>query len=190
MRKSLALLAFVALFAACTAKPAPTSTADPTPTSAPTPDIEATVVAAVATALVAQPAAVPTWTPEPPRRQIIEVTHTTETIHYPVNGVTNAEIFASLEANGPGFGDNELDMFTVGLAVFEPLFSYTLKDNSICILDSATLDIKSTVTLPRHANIAALSGRQLDRWRQLEADTALHEQIHVDISLAKMNEFT
>jgi len=148
-------------------------------------------------------AAVPTGTPEPrptatatplaispPRRQIIEVAHTTETIYYPVNGVTTEEIFASLEANGPDIGDKGVDMFTLGLAVFEPLFSYTLKDNSICLLDSATLDIKSTVTLPRHANIAALSGRQLDRWRQLEADTALHEQTHVGISLATMKEFT
>jgi len=57
MGKSLALLAFVALFAACAA--------DPTPTSAPTPDIQATVDAAIAEAATAQPTAIPTWTPEP-----------------------------------------------------------------------------------------------------------------------------
>jgi len=56
MRKKLALLAFIALFAACTA--------EPTPTSVPTPDIQATVDAAVAAASTVAPSAVPTWTPD------------------------------------------------------------------------------------------------------------------------------
>ena len=47
----LALLAFVALFAACTAEP--------------TPDIQATADAEVAAALGSRPTAVPTWTPKP-----------------------------------------------------------------------------------------------------------------------------
>ena len=73
MRKSLSLLAFLALFAACTAEPNPDAQATvdaavaeallTQPTA--TPDIQATVDVAVAEALAVQPTAVPTWTPQP-----------------------------------------------------------------------------------------------------------------------------
>jgi hypothetical protein len=57
MGKILALMAFVALFGACTAELAPTS--------APTPDIQATVDARFAEVVAAQPTAVQTWTSTP-----------------------------------------------------------------------------------------------------------------------------
>ena len=128
-------------------------------------------------------------TPTPTLRSVIEVTHVIETIYYPVSGVTTEEIFASVEANGPKSLHEGGDTFTTGLAEFEPLLTYSLKNGFSCTLSSATLAINSIVTLPRHTNIAALSPRQGDKWRQFAAEVALHEQTHVDISLATMKEF-
>ena len=122
---------------------------------------------------------------------VIKVTHVIKTIYYPVNGVTTTEIFESLAANSINPKALSLggDTFTAGLAEFEPLFTYSLEEGDSCILSSATLAVNSTVTLPRHANTAALSSLQSDRWRLFVAGVSLHEQTHVDISLATMKEF-
>ena len=130
--------------------------------------------------LVTQP------TPSP----VIEFTHVIKTIFYPVNGITTEEIFASVEANGPESIHQGGDKFTTGLAESEPLLTYSLKVDFPCILSSATLAINFTVTLPRHANTAALSPLQSDRWRQFAVNVALHEQTHVEITLATFKEFT
>ena len=129
--------------------------------------------------------------PTLPPRPVTKVTHVIETTYYPVNGVTTTEIFKSLAANSINPKALSLggDTFTAGLAEFEPLLTYHLEEDGSCILSSATLAVNSTVTLPRHANTAALSSRQSDRWILFVAAVALHEQAHVDISLATMKEF-
>ena len=129
--------------------------------------------------------------PTLPPRPVTKVTHVIETTYYPVNGVTTTEIFKSLAANSINPKALSLggDTFTAGLAEFEPLLTYHLEEDGSCILSSATLAVNSTVTLPRHANTAALSSRQSDRWILFVAAVALHEQTHVDISLATMKEF-
>ena len=129
--------------------------------------------------------------PTLPPRPVTKVTHVIETTYYPVNGVTTTEIFKSLAANSINPKALSLggDTFTAGLAEFEQLLTYHLEEDGSCILSSATLAVNSTVTLPRHANTAALSSRQSDRWLLFVAAVALHEQTHVDISLATMKEF-
>ena len=129
--------------------------------------------------------------PTLPPRPVTKVTHVIETTYYHVNGVTTTEIFKSLAANSINPKALSLggDTFTAGLAEFESLLTYHLEAGSSCILSSATLAVNSTVTLPRHANTASLSSRQLDRWLLFAATVALHEQAHVDISLATMKEF-
>ena len=129
--------------------------------------------------------------PTLPPRPVTKVTHVIETTYYPVNGVTTTEIFKSLAANSINPKALSLggDTFTAGLAEFEPLLTYHLEEDGSCILSSATLAVNSTVTLPRHANTAALSSRQSDRWILFVAAVALHEQTHVDISLVTMKEF-
>ena len=129
--------------------------------------------------------------PTLPLRPVTKVTHVIETTYYHVNGVTTTEIFNSLAANSINPKALSLggDTFTAGLAEFEPLLTYHLEEDGSCILSSATLAVNSTVTLPRHGNTAGLSSRQSDRWLLFAAAVALHEQTHVDISLATMKDF-
>lgn len=125
-----------------------------------------------------------------PLKPVIEVAHAIETNYYLVNGVTTEEIFESVKANGPKTPHQAGDAFTSGLAEFEAELTYSLHGNFTCEIVSANLVINSTVTLPRHANAEALSPQLVDRWRQFAAEVALHEQTHVEITLATMKEFT
>jgi tetratricopeptide (TPR) repeat protein len=102
MRKSLVLLAFVSLFAACAA--------EPTPTSAPTPDIEATVEARTAeetsrqaeidaaVAKASEAVVTPTPTPIPPMVPLATATPTSAQLETPsINYLELAEQYAETE---------------------------------------------------------------------------------------------
>ena len=103
----------------------------------------------------------------------------TTTKYYPVYGTTSQLIVDFVLAHGPQAEDGER-----GIGLAEPAPTLTWQPESIgssCIIGSMTLGMAVEVTLPKHAQLEALTPGLRDLWDELAEHVAWHEQQHVDI---------
>ena len=158
----------------------------------PTPDLQQAVVATPTPtpkptrSAVPTRTPVPTWTPIPsthtPVPPSVRLTHSLNTVYYPITGTTTRDIFDSVEANGPDLGQVLEGRFTSGLTESESSYEIEfLNHGESCELQSVVISLDLVVTLPEHSDPSSLSGLQLRRWQDFAEGVAVHEQTHVDI---------
>jgi predicted secreted Zn-dependent protease len=101
------------------------------------------------------------------------------TEHYQVQGRTTEAIFDYIERNGPTDGEGKR-----GSGLTSVVWGYEWQggptDNR-CVLRSMTIKADMEVTLPQHAEPAALPASIRMNWDAYAKSVAEHEQTHVDI---------
>jgi predicted secreted Zn-dependent protease len=125
----------------------------------------------------------PTATATP--RSVVTLTSSQTREFYLVDGTTTNDIFDSMAGNGlTSRSQQATEEFIVGLTQVSWSFETSnLEGFGSCSLTSAAIDLRFTVTLPRHSAPETMSESQAARWRDFVADTAAHEQTHVDLYL-------
>jgi predicted secreted Zn-dependent protease len=111
--------------------------------------------------------------------QRIELFTTLETLYYDVEGLTTEAIFNYIERHGPTDGEGKR-----GSGLTSVVWGYEWQGgpaSSRCSIRSMTIRADMQVTLPRHANEAALSPSIRRNWQNYAESVAVHEQTHVDI---------
>lgn len=106
---------------------------------------------------------------------------------YSVTGVTTDAIFDSIERNAPRLAG------TVALGVARIETNYTWKEtfrDGKCAVESMTVNLTLTVTLPTHLQIGSLSPSIRPKWDAFVNEIASHEQRHVDIYIEGPREMT
>lgn len=108
----------------------------------------------------------------------VQLTTSVSTRYYIVSGTTTAEIFDSIDRNGPRDGGVK----AVGLAAAS--WGYTWQPQPVpegCTISSMMVTLDVVVTLPRHQSETSLSQELRSRWNTFAANVAAHEQTHVEI---------
>jgi predicted secreted Zn-dependent protease len=111
----------------------------------------------------------------------IVLTKNTQTKYYTVTGLTTADIFDSIDKNGP-----RDDKGVKGSGLTAASWGYRWQPQNSqdgCIIASMTISLDIVVTLPKHANESSLIATLQKNWDQFEASVAKHEQTHVDIDV-------
>ena len=117
-------------------------------------------------------------------RETVRLTSSLDTVYYVVSGESTKEIFDSMKANALESKTTAKGSFAMGLTEALSSYEYEFLDRgSYCELQSADINMRMVVTLPRHSNTQALSDLQLSRWREYENRVGVHEQTHVDIHI-------
>lgn len=112
----------------------------------------------------------------------IQLSTNTSTRYYTVTGVTTAEIFDSIDKNGP-----RDDKGVKGSGLTAATWGYRWQPQPTsdgCVISSMTISLDIVVTLPRHSSEGSLSSTLAANWEEFEASVARHEQTHVDIDYA------
>ena len=101
------------------------------------------------------------------------------TAYYDVEGATTEAIFSFVERNGPTDGEGKR-----GSGLTSVTWGYEwqgMRSGDSCAIRSMTIRADIVVTLPRHANEAALDPAIRAHWQRYAEGVAAHEQRHVDI---------
>ena len=99
--------------------------------------------------------------------------------YYPVYGTTSQEIVAYMTNYGPVSSDGMR-----GLGIAKPVLGLTWQPEQragACYIGSMSITIEVAVTVPRHAQLDALSPGLRTLWLEFADSIAKHEQRHVDI---------
>ncbi|HEX5370589.1 MAG TPA: DUF922 domain-containing protein, partial [Dehalococcoidia bacterium] len=130
--------------------------------------------------------AAPTPTPTAGPQSIdvgnIQLQTSLKTSYYTVSGTTTGAIFASIEQNGPKDAQG-----TRGSGITSVVWGYkwtgSEQAGGSCSIGTMTIQVDMTVTLPQHADEAALTDSLQQHWETYSAAVATHEQHHVDMDL-------
>ncbi len=153
-------------------------TASPTPERTALPSPEPTITLTPSPTVVAPDSGTPTQTT--PRG--VRLIRSLATVYYQVSGTTTQDIFDSVKANGPVFGEETQGHFTSGLTESNSSYRVEFLDRGeSCDLQSVTINLDFIVTLPEYSDPSSLSDLQPGRWQDFAEAVAVHEQTHVDI---------
>ncbi len=119
-------------------------------------------------------------TPVPDGR--VDVQSSVSHQYYTVAGTTTADIFASIDQNGPR-DDNGVKGSGLTSATWSYRWQPEVQGDS-CVIQSMTIVLDIVVTLPQHENVEELSPNLSANWNNFVIAVSNHEQQHVDINLA------
>jgi predicted secreted Zn-dependent protease len=109
----------------------------------------------------------------------ITLSSTLSTKYYSVTGTTTAQIFETIDRNGP-----RDDRGLAGSGLTAATWSYRWQPQPVsdgCLIQSMAISLDIIVTLPRHEQEPNLNPDLATKWDQFETSVARHEQTHVDI---------
>lgn len=112
----------------------------------------------------------------------IQLAVSTATRYYTVTGRTTAEIFDSIDRNGP-----RDDKGVKGSGLTAASWGYRWQPQNSpdgCVIASMTISLDIVVTLPRHDQAGGLPFAIQANWQKFADSVAKHEQTHVDIDKA------
>jgi predicted secreted Zn-dependent protease len=122
----------------------------------------------------------------PAAAQIGEITHDKTIQHYDFNASTlgaarkNAFAASTIEENGRTFMGYTWSNWTWNIK--------WKQSGGLCRVTRADIEVDTTVTLPRWANVNRASVKARDEWIRYAAAIEGHEQGHVEINLAAMRD--
>lgn len=100
--------------------------------------------------------------------------------YYTVNGDTFEEVDNQIELHGPNVAGVGKALASTDLQM-QPVISYAAFSGG-CRVDSARVNVRAKVTLPRHANIRRVKREVARAWTSLEEYARAHEAVHLAIA--------
>jgi len=100
--------------------------------------------------------------------------------YYTVTGDTFEEVDNQIELHGPNVAGVGKALASTDLQM-QPIISYAAFSDG-CRVESARVNVKARVTLPRHANIRRVKREVARAWTSLEEYARAHEAVHLAIA--------